>query len=431
MRVRSSFWFFLGVAGLAFIIAWYTGRYSTFPGSRIVFFRLAALSLLFILMNFVWTILAVRRLSVVRSQRLLRLQVGNVFEERFELSNPSKLWRLWVEISDSSRLSGVGGSKVLSRIGPRQDRFYVSRTILTNRGAFELGPTTVRSGDPFGMFLSEKEFPAEKKLVVLPYIFPLQNIPELHGFLSGGRAIRQKSLEATSYASGVREYQPGDPLSRIHWRSSAKQNRFMVKEFDQDPQSELWILIDSYSKSNFSKHEQIEKEMPDAFWAWKNQEEFKLPPDTFEYIISVAASLANYYINNEKSVGIACADQRMTVIPSEKGERQLGKILETLAFLEGKGHLAVNGLVESISSLIPRGSTVVLISSNSLDILQFSIEVLIRKRLVPIIILIDTNSFGKEPNDFDHLDEFSNLQVPMVIIKHGDNIAEKIESQIL
>lgn len=431
MRVRSSFWFFLGVAGLAFIIAWYTGRYSTFPGSRIVFFRLAALSLLFILMNFVWTILAVRRLSVVRSQRLLRLQVGNVFEERFELSNPSKLWRLWVEISDSSRLSGVGGSKVLSRIGPRQDRFYVSRTILTNRGAFELGPTTVRSGDPFGMFLSEKEFQAEKKLVVLPYIFPLQNIPELHGFLSGGRAIRQKSLEATSYASGVREYQPGDPLSRIHWRSSAKQNRFMVKEFDQDPQSELWILIDSYSKSNFSKHEHIEKEMPDAFWAWKNQEEFKLPPDTFEYIISVAASLANYYINNEKSVGIACADQRMTVIPSEKGERQLGKILETLAFLEGKGNLPVNGLVEAISSLIPRGSTVVLISSNSLDILQFSIEVLLRKRLIPIIILIDTNSFGKEQNDFDHPDEFSNLQVPMVIIKHGDNIAEKIESQIL
>jgi uncharacterized protein (DUF58 family) len=431
MRVRSSFWFFLGVAGLAFIVAWYTGRYSTFPGSRVVFFRLAALSLMLIIMNWIWTIIAVRKLTVIRTQRLLRLQVGNVFEERFELDNPSRFWRLWVEISDSSRLPGAGGSKVLSRVGPRQDRFYISRIILINRGAFDLGPTIIRSGDPFGMFLSEKSFPAEKKLVVLPYMIPLKHIPELPGFLSGGRAIRHKSLEATSYASGVREYQPGDPLSRIHWRSSAKQNRFMIKEFDQDPQSELWILIDSNQKSNYSRHEKIEKEMPDAFWAWKNQEEFKLPADTFEYIISVSASLANYYIYNEKSVGFACADSGMTVISSEKGERQLGKIMETLAFLEGKGDLPINGLVESISSMIPRGSTVILISSNSMDNIQFCIEVLLRKHLNPIIILIDKESFIETTDESGSYDLTGFHQVPVAVIRYGDNIAERIESQIL
>lgn len=431
MRARKSFWFFFLVVVLAFLAAWYTGSYTTFPGSRIVFFRLATLSLFFILTNLTWTFFAIRNLKIVRSQRLLRLQVGNVFEERFEVDNPSRFWRLWVEISDSSQLPSGGGSKVLTRLGPRQDRFYVSRTLLMNRGAFNLGPTFVRSGDPFGMFISEKVFPAENKLIVLPHVFQLRHIPELPGFLSGGRAVRQKSLQATSYASGVREYQPGDPLNRIHWRSSAKQNRFMVKEFDQDPQSELWILIDSHANSHYATLEQNEGEQPDTFWAWKTQDEFKLPADTFEYTISIAASLASYYIKNDKSVGLACADQVTTVLSSEKGERQLGKILETLAFLDGKGTLPLNGLVEAISSQIPRGSTVVLISANTSENIKFGVEILLRKYLNPIVILIDRESFGFTHGEGEPKGMSIYHQVPAAIIKYGDDIKEKIESQIL
>ena len=431
MQARKTFWFFFLIVVLAFLAAWYTGNYSTFPGSRIVFFRIATLSLLFILTNFIWTFIAIRNLKIIRSQRVLRLQVGNVFEERFEVDNPSRFWRLWIEISDSSQLPGGGGSKVLTRLGPRQDRFYVSRSLLIHRGAFNLGPTIVRSGDPFGMFISEKIFQAENKLIVLPHVFQFQHITELPGFLTGGSAVRQKSLEATSYASGVREYQPGDPLSRIHWRSSAKQNRFMVKEFDQDPQSEIWLILDSQTKSNYARQELSGEERPDAFWAWKSQDEFKLPADTFEYTISISASLASYYIKNEKSVGLACADQVITVLPSEKGERQLGKLLETLAFLNGKGNLPLNGIVEAISSQIPRGSTVVLISANSSENIQFGVEILLRKYLNPIVILIDKELFGfnRQKTSLSKQNIYHN--VPTAIIKFGDNIPAKIESQIL
>jgi hypothetical protein len=42
------------------------------------------------------------------------------------------------------------------------------------------------------------------------------------GILPGGHALREKTLEVTPYAAGVREYVPGDPLKRIHWPSSEK-----------------------------------------------------------------------------------------------------------------------------------------------------------------------------------------------------------------
>ncbi|MAT44534.1 MAG: hypothetical protein CL609_19545 [Anaerolineaceae bacterium] len=433
MIVRRTFWYITAIVVLAFLATWYTGQYSVFPNSRVVFLRLALLGLFLILVNWVWTWLSIRKMSVQRTQRVLRLQVGNVFEERFEIINPVGLWRLWLDIQDLSEIPGKSSSKVLSRVGPRQNRFYNARSILTQRGSFVLGPTLLRSGDPFGMFLSEKLFFGDKKLIVLPYTEPIEHAAEPPGFLPGGRVIRQKGLDATSFASGVREYQPGDPLSHIHWRSSAKRDRFMVKEFDRDPQADIWVLLDGDKVANFTREkskEEADSLIVDAFWAWKQDDGFKLPPDTFEYGVSIASSLINFYIKAEKTVGFACADRIMSVIPAEKGERQLGKILETLAFLEGDGSLPVNGLIEAMAQQIPRGSTVVLITPNTRENIQIALEILIRKNLNPVLILIDRESFGgvSQVSEVKSYLEFQNI--PFALVQFGDPIGSVIQSQL-
>ena len=197
------------------------------------------------------------------------------------------------------------------------------------------------------MFLSEKRIPSENQLIVLPYIEEISRFPEPPGNIQGGRAIRQKSLEATSFASGVREYQPGDPLNRIHWKSSARRDKFMVKEFDQDPQGDIWIVIDGNAEANFHELVVNDLQFADTFWALKKKTAFKLPRSTFEYAISTSASLASYFIDADKAVGLACADSVLTVLPTEKGSRQLGKILETLAFFEGRGQMQINEVIES------------------------------------------------------------------------------------
>lgn len=431
MVVRRSFWFFLAIVASAFFATWYTGIYSAFPGSRLVFLRMGFLGLFLISLNFFWTWLAIKRLSVKRTQRFLRLQVGYVFEERFEVENPIRLWRLWIEIEDESQLPGKAGSKVLSRIGPKQDRFYISRALLIQRGSFELGPTVIRSGDPFGMFVTEKVFPSEKKLIVLPYMVDIKRMKEPPGFLPGGRSVRQKSLEATSYASGVRDYQPGDPLNRIHWKSSAKRDRFMVKEFDQDPKADIWILVDAHLPANYAQEINPTEYKTDAFWTWRQKDDFKLSPSTFEYVVSIAASLVNYYIKAEKAVGLASAAQTMTLIPTEKGERQLGKLLETLAYINPTGTLSINGLIEAVSMQINRGSTVIVITSTPRENFQIGLEVLMRKRLNPIIILIDRESFRASAQSRILPTALDMHNVPYVVIRQGDSLVESLESFIL
>jgi len=427
MRIRKSFWIFAVIILITNLLAIYAGRYSLFPASRIVFYRIAILSGLLILVNAIWTLLATRKIQLIRTQRVLKLPVGSVFEERFELKNISKLWRLWLEIEDQSKLPGNSGSKVLSQINPRQERFYISRSILIKRGAYLLGPTILRSGDPFGMFLSEKIFQGEKKLIVVPYIETLEGIRQRPGYYLGGHAVRQKSLEATSHAAGVRDYMPGDALNRIHWKSSAKKDRFMVKEFDQDPQGDVWLILDASSASHYEAKENDNHFVPDSFWAWKHQEKFKLPPNTFEYAVSITASLANYFIKEDKSVGIACADSQMIVLPPERGARQIGKVMDTLAFLEGKGSLSIDGLIESISHQIPRGSSVYLITTGNNNFTQLGIEILIRKRLNPFLINIDKDSFIYPKSGHHEISDYPNGSIPQVSIQFNDVFSVKLK----
>ena len=427
MRVRKVFWFALSLIAFSFFMIWYLSVYSPFPEARNTFIRLAVLSSLFLVINWIWTLISVRKLTIERKQRLLKHQVGNVFEEEIEIINPVRYSRLWIEVEDLSNLPGKSGSKVVSGIGGKKNRYYNSRTILTKRGSFRLGPTKIRSGDPFGMFVTEKIFPSENKLIVLPYIEEINSFIEPPGYIQGGRAIRQKSLEATSFASGVREYQPGDPLNRIHWKSSARKEKYMVKEFDQDPHGDIWLIIDGNAESNFHVLETKEVQFADTFWALKKKSAFKLPRSTFEYAISISASLASYYKDRDKAVGIACADSTLTVIPTEKGSRQLGKILETMAFFEGRGMMPINEVVESISTQIARGSTVVIVSPANPSTLELCIEILLRRRLTPLIIQINRNTFISDDSIRTHY-QFKN--VPGVSVNYGDSISFALESVI-
>ena len=164
--------------------------------------------------------------QIRRSTRTLRSQVGQIFEERFEVKNDSRWPVLWLEIRDHSKLTGTRGSHILTMIGARQSRTYISRTRLVERGVFLLGPTELVSGDLFGLFPSSLSIPARDSILVLPHMVEVKNFPNPQGVLPGGEALRRRTPQITSNAAGVREYAPGDPLNRIHWVSTARREQF-------------------------------------------------------------------------------------------------------------------------------------------------------------------------------------------------------------
>ncbi|MGW8251847.1 MAG: DUF58 domain-containing protein, partial [Anaerolineales bacterium] len=171
----------------------------------VFYYRLLYLWLFLIAGSWVLSRLALRGVQFRRTARSLRSQVGQIFEERFEVHNPSRLPRLWLEVRDESPLPGSRGSQVLSLIGGREVRSYLVRTRLMQRGVFPLGDTTLASGDLFGLFPVSREYPAQESLLVYPMMVDVQAFPSPLGWLSGGEALRRRTHQITANASGVRE----------------------------------------------------------------------------------------------------------------------------------------------------------------------------------------------------------------------------------
>jgi hypothetical protein len=81
-----------------------------------------------------WSTGASRGLNLRRSIRASRAQVGQVFEEQFDIYNTSRLPLFWLELKDESPLPGSDGEYVLNLIKGRTIRSLLLRTRLYQRG---------------------------------------------------------------------------------------------------------------------------------------------------------------------------------------------------------------------------------------------------------------------------------------------------------
>jgi uncharacterized protein (DUF58 family) len=422
IKLGRSFWWILLLIGVSFIVARLPGL-----GDNPIYIRLTIALIIVLGANGLWAVLSIIGVDLHRSTRTTRKQVGEIFTENFEVINRSIIPKVWLKVSDQAELPGGSGSKVLTWVGSRQSRTYVAYSLLQKRGWFQLGSSQIETGDIFGLFLIRKNFVSKTRLLVIPYTVPINEFPAPFGVLPGGRALRQKTLEVTPYAAGVREYVPGDPLKRIHWPTSARKQKIIVKEFEKDPLAEVWIFLDARASVQVHKEEIKEKSLTD-FWWMREKRQFRLPPHTEEYAVTIAASIGKYYINQKREVGLVAAGQSYTILPAERGERQLGKILETLAVLRAEGEMPLLGLISSQLGHLARGSTVILISPSADDNILTIVMELIQRGLMPVVILIDQESFGGKQNTQWLHSKLTNRGILTFVINEGDNIKVILET---
>jgi uncharacterized protein (DUF58 family) len=368
------------------------GAGALFDGAPI-FSRILYLGLLIVICGWLWTAWIARALRVKRHARLTRVTVGEIFEEHFEISNQSRLIAPWLEIGNKTRVPFAAGSRLLTFVRGKQTRQYLARTWLQRRGGYELGPTVLTVGDPFGLFRVRRRFPAEQSLIVFPMLIPIQSFISPPGILPGGQVIRRKSSDITPHAAGVREYSYGDAMKRIHWPTSIRRGQLMVKEFEQDPQSEIWLVLDAQSTVHVEKPYTPSATLVDIAYATRLPK-LKLPPSTLEYAITITASLAHYYLQHRRTVGFMSSGHSQTMLSADRSERQEGKILETLAFIEADGEMSLPALVQAQAGQLPQGSSAILVTPTVQPELLAAVDDLRRRHLRPVVILLVAESFG-------------------------------------
>ncbi|MFM8426985.1 MAG: DUF58 domain-containing protein [Chloroflexota bacterium] len=413
-------------AGRAFIaLMFVVGLIGVLVNGAPIFSRFLYSSVLLALFGWGWTRWVIRGLTFERVARELRANVGDVFEETFKLNNRGRLPAPWIELFNKSTLPFAAGSRLFTLVTGKQLRSYNARTWLTRRGRFELGPTRVTTGDPFGLFTASKEFKSKDALIVFPMIHEIYSFQTPQGVLTGGQVIRKKSPDITPHAAGVREYVHGDAMKRIHWTTSVRRNRLMVKEFEQDPQAEIWIYLDAQQMVHYQKrHEQQEMALHDMLLT--KRPKIKLPPSTLEYGVSIAASLAHYFLRQRRAVGFATAGQTFTVLPAERSERQEAKILETLAFVKADGNLSLAGLVATQAAVLPQGSTVILVTPTIRSDLLHAVDDLLFRYLSPVVVLLNTKSFDGPSGTAELVPAIKERRVPVITVSCDDDLPQAL-----
>jgi len=422
IKIGRSFWWMIFLIGLSLLV-------SLLPGfsQNQIYKRLLVFLLIVFGINLVWSAFSIVGVKLTRISSATRKQVGDIFSESFEITNRSFIPKVWLKISDQAELLSGAGSRVLTWIGGSKSRTYVAYSMLNKRGWFDLGPTQIESGDLFGMLLFRKKVKAQSRLLVIPYTFDIDKFPDPFGMLPGGRALRQKTLEMTPYAAGVREYVQGDPLKRIHWPTSARKQELIVKEFEKDPLAEVWIFLDARSNVHMQQDVRRGQALGELWWL-KQRRTYSLPPDTDEYAISIAASISKYYIRQRREVGLVSVGQRHMILPAQRGERQLGKILETLAVLKIEGDLPLWGLMSTQITHLARGSTIILITPSAEEQILTVVMELLQRKVMPVVIFIDAASFGEAESSKELSLILANRGIMSFLIREGDDIRSILES---
>jgi len=114
-------------------------------------------------------------------------------------------------------------------------RSFEQPILLETRGVYELGPPEIRQRDPLGLVERRVAAEACTQLVVYPQVYALAD-PTLGGVLADPMSTERQEFDR------LREYVPGDPLRNVHWKSSAKQDDFLVMEFSPTERSETLRL---------------------------------------------------------------------------------------------------------------------------------------------------------------------------------------------
>ena len=166
IKFGRSFWWVLFLAGGSYLL-------TRLPwlAPNPIFLRLTITMIVILGLSALWTVVSLTGITLKRSSRINRKQVGEVFSEEYEVVNRSIIPKVWLKIVDQSNLLGGTGSKVITNVGGKHTRVYIGLTLLQKRGWFSLSPTQVESGDIFGLFLRRKCFENNLRLLVIPYLF--------------------------------------------------------------------------------------------------------------------------------------------------------------------------------------------------------------------------------------------------------------------
>jgi uncharacterized protein (DUF58 family) len=119
------------------------------------------------------------------------------------------------------------------------------------RGEHELYAIEVIASDFFGWVTRTTRHELPKTIVVYPQLTDIANTSLTVQYDQGGVVAKYRSVKDTALVSGLRDYQPGDRFSQVHWKSFAKTGNLRTKEFEDRQSQNITLCLDRSTREHF------------------------------------------------------------------------------------------------------------------------------------------------------------------------------------
>jgi uncharacterized protein (DUF58 family) len=156
-----------------------------------------------------------------------------------------------------------------------------------------------------------------------------------------------------------------------------------------------------------------------------------LPPHTEEYAVSMAASVAQHFLKQDRAVGLVAYGHHREVLSSERGERQINKIMEVLSVLRADGEVPFERVMRAEGAILPRGATVIAISASPDVAWALSTQQLVRSGLRAVAIVINSQTFGSVESTAAVVGALAEAGAVVRMVKRGESLTESIERSVL
>ena len=285
-----------------------------------------------------WRICAKTLLGLTTYRRLPRsMHARKGFEIDLVITNPKRWLGAWLILAHdrlkyvshdtSSQPISQAIGLLYSSIAPNTTRIQRYRCVMERCGQYQFLGTELTTRFPFGLLRGILTYQGGDNFIVQPAIGRL--LPAwtgLFGLRTSGVKHRQaRSLSDEGDFFGLRAYRPGDSPRWIHWRSSARREELVVKQFQQADSRELVVLLDLHIEhgSDPEKHRKAA-----------------------DLAVEFVATLVNHMVStNFGVVTVAIADSEPMVASRIQSRSQCSGLLDRLA-------VAHSGEVDQISSAL-------------------------------------------------------------------------------
>lgn len=290
-------------------------------------------------------------LGQVRAKRQFQNHafLGEKISIHLQVQNTGWLPLPWLELRDTLPVELVGPNQFQSatNLAPRAEAKFEYMLEARKRGYYQIGPLVVSTGDILGLQDSlQATIPADH-LVVYPKIIPFPSLKIPSRSPQGTLRYALPLFEDPARVFGKRGYTSGDSLRRVDWKSSASTGQLQVKVFEPSIALETFILLNLNTDDYY----------------------YRSRIDATELAITIAASIANWIVENKQMVGMLVngrdpltANGKPQSVPPRKGKRHLMRLLEMLARVQRTEHSTFMPLIQQQRTELGWGTTLIVIT---------------------------------------------------------------------